>query len=70
MEWLELRCRKENCEVDNTTLMDLNKCCSQGGTFKICYQLSIKKREDIQKGEVWQKLGSMIGRVDSYSKKK
>ena len=70
MEWMELHCRLESCEIDGTQIMDTSKCLTYKGKFQLCRQLSIKKQNSIQRGAVWDKLGEIIKRQKPDQPKK
>jgi len=60
MEWMEMHCRLEVCEIDNSSSMTPEKCLSGNGEFRMCYQLAVKNHDPAKKGEVWKKLEDML----------
>ena len=74
MNWLELRCRAEQCIIDDTTEMEIKKCLTQNDKsnpdrFNPCPNLSIKATDTYQKGDVWNKFGEMIDKSKGKDKR-
>jgi hypothetical protein len=75
MNALKLSCRMDKCAVDLTLEMEIKKCTTQldknnPNTYNQCPYLIVESADDYQKGDVWQKFGSMVERSKPKNKDK
>jgi hypothetical protein len=75
MNYLELKCRKDRCWIDQTTEMDLKKCITQNSSehpdrFDPCAYMTVSSSDEYRKGEVWKKFGDLIDKSKPKGKEK
>ena len=75
MNALKLSCRMDKCAVDLTLEMEIKKCTTQldknnPDRYNQCPYLIVENYDEYQKGDVWQKFGSMVEKSKPKNKDK